>query len=70
MAHNLFQDRMAFVGKTPWHGLGTSVPPVVTATQMISAANLDWEVKKKPAPGARQIGLEKNYDRSKLLKLF
>ncbi len=63
MSHELFQNRMAFVSETPWHGLGTSVPPVVTATQMISAANLDWEVKKKPAPGARQIGREKKYDR-------
>ena len=69
MPHDLFQDRMAFVGETPWHRLGTEIPPDVTAAQMISAANLDWEVQKEPAPGARMIGSEKkHYDRYVMLR--
>ena len=64
MSHELFQDRMAFMGDTPWHGLGTSVPPDVSAAEMISAANLNWKVRKEPAPGARLIDEKKeHYDR-------
>ena len=64
MSHDLFQDRMAFVGNTPWHGLGKSVPPDVSAAEMISEANLDWQVRKKPAPGARLIDeRKKHFDR-------
>lgn len=55
MAHNLFGDQMAFVGDTPWHGLGTKVPPHVTSEQMLKAAKLDWKVRKVPATGARIV---------------
>ena len=69
MPHELFQDQMAFVGEIPWHRLGTEIPPDVTAAQMISAANLDWKVRKNPAPGARLIGSEKkHYDRYVMLR--
>ena len=64
MSHELFQDQMAFVGEKPWHGLGTLVPPDVSAAEMISVANLDWKVRKEPAPGARLIDEKKeHYDR-------
>jgi hypothetical protein len=63
MGHNLFKNTMAYVGETPWHRLGKAVPPTVTAPEMIRAANLDWDVYKKPAPGARQVGKDRAYNR-------
>ena len=65
MAHNLFRDRMAFVGHVPWHGLGKVVSSTVTAKDMCKVAGLDWDVTKEPAPGARivnkQRGLHDRY---------
>lgn len=46
---------MAYVGEVPWHGLGETVEKVVHAEEMMSAAGLDWEVKKQPARGAKPI---------------
>lgn len=46
---------MAYVGKEPWHGLGTRVGQGVHADAMIVAAGLDWEVVKRPARGSRPI---------------
>ena len=65
MPHQLFQNTMAYVGdEQPWHGLGRRVPASVSAAEMIKAANLTWQVRKKPAPGARQIGNDPTtYDR-------
>jgi phage/plasmid-like protein (TIGR03299 family) len=39
---------MAYVGETPWHGLGKRVPADVSPQQMLKAANLDWTVEKVP----------------------
>ena len=49
MAHELEiqkngEANMAFVGETPWHGLGKRVPNDVSPQQMLKAANLDWTV--------------------------
>ena len=64
MAHGLFKNTMAYVGEQPWHRLGRQVPANVSAAEMISAANLNWQVHKKPAPGARKIKHEpETYDR-------
>jgi phage/plasmid-like protein (TIGR03299 family) len=69
MAHNLFQERMAFVGEVPWHGLGKQVPATVPAETMCECAGLDWKVEKKPAPGARLIDPKKEiYDRYLILR--
>lgn len=38
-------ETMAFRGERPWHGLGTEVPEGVSATEMLKAAGLDWEVE-------------------------
>jgi phage/plasmid-like protein (TIGR03299 family) len=55
---------MAYVGVTPWHSLGRQVPPHVTAEDMITAAGLNWNVEKVPAPGARMIDEERKlYER-------
>ena len=51
VAHNLFQDKMGFVGEPAWHGLGCRVEPGVAAQDMLRAANLDWRVEKGPPPG-------------------
>ena len=55
MAHNLFKNTMAYVGKAPWHVLGQRVEDSFTAEGMCQAASLDWNVKKVPAPGARIV---------------
>jgi len=52
MAHNLEmlngQAQMAYVGGTPWHGLGTEVDADISVDGMIKAAGLDWTVTKAP----------------------
>lgn len=51
MAHNLEiiegKAQMAYVGETPWHGLGTVLPQDVSPKQMQKAAGLDWTVEKR-----------------------
>jgi len=50
VAHNIEmingKAQMAYVGETPWHGLGVSVPADLTPEQMLEAAGLNWEVEK------------------------
>lgn len=47
MAHNLYQDKMAFTGETPWHGLGTHFQEQFTAAEAIEAAALGYAVTKE-----------------------
>lgn len=68
MAHNLFQDEMAYVAEPAWHRLGTPVPEDVSARQMIVASNLDWRVSKVPAPGARVDPEYAVYDRYLIMR--
>lgn len=46
MAHNI--EQIAFVGETPWHGLGIRVPDNLTPAQILTTAGLDWTVSKRP----------------------
>ena len=53
MAHELEilangEASMAYVGETPWHGLGVRLPEDVSPSQMQKAAGLDWTVEKRP----------------------
>lgn len=42
------RPNIAFVGETPWHGLGTKVPAGTPVEDWIVAAGLDFEVAKAP----------------------
>ena len=68
MAHNLFDERMAFVGQTAWHGLGKKVPRRCGAEEMIRAAGLNWPVWVKPAPGAEVDHATGVYDRNLVMR--
>lgn len=48
MAHNLYQNSMAYTGETPWHQLGVQFAGKFTAEQAIEAANLEYTVEKVP----------------------
>lgn len=47
MAHNLYQDKLAYTGKEPWHKLGTHFESAMTAEQCIEAAGLNFSVYKE-----------------------
>lgn len=48
MGHELLDDTMFYVGKTPWHNLGTSLPNPPTIYEALEHGNLNWKVKKVP----------------------
>ena len=41
------QAQMAYVGETPWHGLGVEVPGDLAPIQMMDKAGLNWTVEKQ-----------------------
>lgn len=63
MAHEIEiidgKAQMAFVGITPWHGLGTKLPEGVSPAQMMKAAGLDWTVEKRANLIETASGLKK-----------
>lgn len=40
-------ETMAYVGETPWHGLGVAIDGTQAPIQFMSTAGLDWTVDKK-----------------------
>jgi phage/plasmid-like protein (TIGR03299 family) len=57
MAHEIEFDAirkinpMAFVGDTPWHGLGQQLSPDQPLEVWAQQAGMDWEIKRTPALG-------------------
>ena len=48
MAHEIYNNDMAYVGRTPWHGLGAQLPEDATIEQWREAAGFDWEIEHAP----------------------
>lgn len=46
MAHLL--ERMAYVGATPWHGLGNQLPPKQPLEVWAKQAGMDWSIRETP----------------------
>lgn len=47
MAHNLYNNTMAFSGETPWHGLGRRFDSAMTAEEALMNSGLNYDVKKE-----------------------
>ena len=52
MAHLIDQsngrDNIAYVGETPWHGLGEQLEPGRTIEEWKIAAGMNWHIQKRP----------------------
>jgi hypothetical protein len=52
MAHDIDcstgKPAIAYIGETPWHGLGEKLPAGQPIEVWIKAARLDWELKRLP----------------------
>lgn len=49
MAHEIKQtDKLVYAVEKPWHGIGTRVDEVLTASEAITLAGLDWPVWEAP----------------------
>jgi len=46
MAHEI--ESIAFANEVPWHGLGVRVDSSVSIDDMLTAADLDWQVELRP----------------------
>jgi phage/plasmid-like protein (TIGR03299 family) len=54
MAHQIFNNEIAYKGEKPWHGLGAEVSADATGAEMLTAAGLDWQIE------TRKIQMEGN----------
>ncbi len=41
-------EQMAYVGQTPWHGLGNALPPGQTIETWARQAGMDWRIEASP----------------------
>ncbi|GAB6909412.1 DUF932 domain-containing protein [Desulfosarcina cetonica] len=48
MAHELYKKSIAFMGKTPWHGIGVKKEVGQSIESWIKDAGLDFEIKSAP----------------------
>ena len=69
MAHLV--ENMAYVGRTPWHGLGARVDTGLPIEDWIIHAGLDWEIQESPVrflSGSKSyLGEMKAFDEHKVL---
>src|SRR5580658_2054320 len=47
MSHMIENNQLAYVGKTPWHGLGFQVSENATGEEMLVTAGLNWLVQRR-----------------------
>jgi phage/plasmid-like protein (TIGR03299 family) len=52
---------MAYAGSKPWHHLGTQVPGLMTTSEALQAAHLDWEVEKVPVLSSKDLTVVPDY---------
>lgn len=48
MAHEIFNNQIAWANETPWHGLGTQMDENATGEEFLKAAGLDWTLEAAP----------------------
>ena len=69
MAHLVQQ--MAYVGETPWHGLGNVLPPTQPIEIWQKEAGMDWQIEQTPvrflAESAGSLGSIRSFDEQKVL---
>lgn len=69
MAHEV--SSMAYVGDTPWHGLGQSLPTKQSLDVWAEAAGMNWQIKETPvrfmAEGAGHLGVIHEFAEQKVL---
>jgi phage/plasmid-like protein (TIGR03299 family) len=58
MAHLI--ERMAYVGETPWHGLGSQLPPKQPLEVWAKQAGMDWSIRETPVC-YRTNGIEQDH---------
>ncbi len=46
MSHEV--ETMAYVGETPWHGLGNRIDDKSSVEEMLIASGLNWELRREP----------------------
>lgn len=72
MAHELYTNRagktsMAFVGETPWHGLGQQLTAGASIEEWTREAGFDWEAKSSPVTFVRDDGVIANMGEKKVI---
>ena len=65
MAHLV--DSMAYLGATPWHGLGQSLPPHQSLDVWLQAAGMDWTIEQTEVLFNTAAGAQLTYPDSKIL---
>lgn len=69
MAHLV--ENMAYVGQTPWHGLGHALPPKQPIEVWAKQAGMDWQIESSPvrylADQVAHLGTIHTFDDQKVL---